>query len=186
MKTWQKPINLTLRSKVNIASRTWMYVSYLLMVIDPCAKYGRPLSNQKIVMSRTQKHVKNPTNLTLRSIFKVVSGSWMCATYRLWWYIHVPKMVTQCQTKKKVMGRTRKHVKNPVNLTNRSKFKVVSVSWMYATHRLMVIHPCVKYGMPMSNPKQLWAGHKSAQTVGQTEGHYNTRRGKYHKYYEVD
>ena len=40
MKTWKKPINLTLRSKVNIVSGTWMYVSHLLMVIDPCAKYG--------------------------------------------------------------------------------------------------------------------------------------------------
>ena len=35
----------------------------------------KPVSNQKIVMSRTKKHVKNPINLTLRSKFKVVSGS---------------------------------------------------------------------------------------------------------------
>ena len=56
---------------------------------------------------------------------------------------------------KKDMGRTRKHVNNPINLTFRSKFKVVSGSWMYATHRLMVIHPCAKYGKPMSNHKKV-------------------------------
>ena len=33
--------------------------------------------------------------------------------------------------------------------------KVVSGSWMYATHRLMVIHPFAKYGKPMSNHKQV-------------------------------
>ena len=46
------------------------------------------------------------------------------------------------------MGRTRKHV---INLTLKSKSKVVSGSWLYATHRLMVIHPCVIYRKPMSN-----------------------------------
>ena len=45
------------------------------MVIDPYAKYGKPMSNQKIVMGGTQKHVKNPINLTMRSKFMVVSGS---------------------------------------------------------------------------------------------------------------
>ena len=40
---------------------------------------------------------------------------------------------------------------------------------MYATHRLMVIHPCAKYGKPMSTIKKLWAGHESAQTDGQTD-----------------
>ena len=56
---------------------------------------------------------------------------------------------------KKSVARTQSHVKNPINLTLRSKFKVVSGSWMYATHRLMVIHPCAKYGKPMSNHKKV-------------------------------
>ena len=43
------PINLTLRSKVNIESGTWMYVSHLLMVKDPCANYGMPMSNQNML-----------------------------------------------------------------------------------------------------------------------------------------
>ena len=56
---------------------------------------------------------------------------------------------------KKVMGRTRKLVKNPINLTLKSKFKEVCDLWMYATHRLMVRHPNAKYGKPMSNQPPL-------------------------------
>ena len=76
-----------------------------------------------------------------------------------------------------MMGRTRKHVKNPINLTLRSKFKVVSGLRMYATHRLMVIHSCVKYGKPMSNQKKSYRPdtnlHRQTdiQTDGQTERH---------------
>ena len=40
---------------------------------------------------------------------------------------------------------------------------------MCATQLLMVIHPCAKYGKPMSTKKKLWAGHKSAQIDGQTD-----------------
>ena len=54
MKTWQKPLNLTLRSKVNIESGSWMYATHRLMVIHPCAKYGKPMSNHKKVMGRTR------------------------------------------------------------------------------------------------------------------------------------
>ena len=42
--------------------------------------------------------------------------------------------------------------KKPINLTLRSKVNVILKSWMYATHCIMVIHSCVKYGKPMSNP----------------------------------
>ena len=45
-----------------------------------------------------------------------------------------------------------------------------NLEWMYATHRLMVIYRCSKYGKPMSIQKKGWAGHESAQTEGQTEG----------------
>ena len=37
---------------------------------------------------------------------------------------------------------------------------------MYTTCFPMGIHPCDKYGKPMSNQKKLWAGHESAQTDG--------------------
>ena len=123
MKTWQKPLNLTLRSKFKVVSGSWINATHRLMVIHPCAKYGKSMSNHK-----------------------------------------------------KVKGRTRKHVKNPINLTLRSKFKVVSGSWMYATHRLMVIHPCAKYGKPMSNHKKVMGRTRictdrrtDRRTDGQTE-----------------
>ena len=50
MKTWQKPLNLTLRSKVNIE----LYATHCLMVIHPCAKNGKPMANHKKVMGRTR------------------------------------------------------------------------------------------------------------------------------------
>ena len=53
-------------------------------------------------------------------------------------------------TQTEVTGRTRRHVKNTINLTLRSKVNVVSGPRVYATHCVMVIHPCAKYGMPMS------------------------------------
>ena len=40
-KTRQKPINLTLRSKVNVVWGTWMYATNRLMVIHPCAIYSK-------------------------------------------------------------------------------------------------------------------------------------------------
>ena len=59
-----------------------MYATHPLIVVDPYAKYGMPMSNQKIVIYRTQKHVKKPVNLTLRSKVNVVLGSGMYATHR--------------------------------------------------------------------------------------------------------
>ena len=100
MKTWQKPIKLTWRSKVNIQSGSWMYTTHRLMVIHPCAKYGRPMSNQKKVMGRTRKHVKNPINLTLRSKFKVVSGFMNVRDTSS--HGDTPNLVSQCQTIKKL------------------------------------------------------------------------------------
>ena len=49
-------------------------MTHLLVVIDTCAKYGKPMSNQKIVVGQTRKHFKNLVNLTLRSN---VLGTWM-------------------------------------------------------------------------------------------------------------
>ena len=101
-----KAFKLTLRSKVNIESGSWMYATHCLMVIHPCAKYGKPMSIQKKVMGRTWKHVKNPVNLTLRSTFKVVSGSWMYATHRLMVIHPYAKYGKPMSNHKKVMGRT--------------------------------------------------------------------------------
>ena len=91
-------------------------------------------------------------------------------------------MVGQWQTKKKVMGRTRKHVKYPINLTLKSKFKVVSGSWMYTTHCLMVIHLCAKYGKPMSNHKKVMGRKKictDKRTDRRTDGQTDRRSDSY-------
>ena len=66
MKTWQKPINLILRSKVNIEWGTWKYMSRLLMGIYPYAKYGKPMSNKKkIGMSRTRICTDRRTDIVI-------------------------------------------------------------------------------------------------------------------------
>ena len=57
-----------------------MYVTHRLMVIHPCAKYGKSMSIIKIFGPDT-KACQHP--ITLRSNIKVVSGSWMYATHRL-------------------------------------------------------------------------------------------------------
>ena len=43
-------MNLTLRSMVKVVSESWMYSTHPLIVIDPCAKYCKPMSNKKKVM----------------------------------------------------------------------------------------------------------------------------------------
>ena len=45
-KKWQKFIKLTLKAKVSVESGLWMFEIHSLMVIDPCAKYGKPMSNE--------------------------------------------------------------------------------------------------------------------------------------------
>ena len=76
---------------------------------------------------------QKPIYLIVRSKVNIESGFWMYTTPN-----HGPDTKT-CQI--------------PINLTLRSIFKVISESWMYAKHRLMVIHPCAKYGKPMSDQK---------------------------------
>ena len=43
----------------------------------------------------------------------------------------------------------------PYKLTLRSNVNLVSGPWMWAVLRLMVIHPCVKYNMPMSKQTEV-------------------------------
>ena len=107
-----------------------MCMTHCIMVIDQCTKYGQLKSNPKSavtwlkycrygvklyqsnqsikpknVMGRTQKHVKNTINLTLRSTFIFVSRSSICATHRL--------MVIHPCTK------NRKEMSNKINLLAR-------------------------------------------------------------------
>ena len=46
-----------------------------------CVKYGMTMSKDKEAVVRTQSHVKNPINLTLRSKVNVVSGFLMYSTF---------------------------------------------------------------------------------------------------------
>ena len=105
-KSRHRPCKLTLRSKVNVESGSWMYATHPLMVIDPCAKYGKSMSHQKIVKDRTQKQVKNPINLTLWSKSTSYRDHECTGKQHIlsWWYTHVPNMVSQCQTKKKLLA----------------------------------------------------------------------------------
>ena len=63
MKTWQKPIKLTWRSKVNIESGSGMYTKHRLMVIHPCAKYGKPTSIQNNRPMGHIAHLRTSSNL---------------------------------------------------------------------------------------------------------------------------
>ena len=56
---------------------------------------------------------------------------------------------------KKAVAQTQSHVINHINLTLRSKVNIVSGTRMCMTHPLVMIHPCAKYGKPMSNPKKV-------------------------------
>ena len=76
MRKWQAYKN---ELEVEGQHRIWiMYTTHRLMVIYPCAKYGKPMSIQKKLLAG-----QNPIILTLRSKFKVVFGSWMYATHHL-------------------------------------------------------------------------------------------------------
>ena len=55
-----------------------MYATHPLIVVDQCAKYGMPMSNQKNFIYQTKK----PVNLTLRSKVNVVLGSRMYTKHR--------------------------------------------------------------------------------------------------------
>ena len=90
-----------------IESGSWMYATHCLMVIHPCAKYGKPMSNKKKVMGRTKIHVKSFKNLTLSTTIDAATGSWMYATHHLMVIHPCAKYGKPMSNHKKVMGRTR-------------------------------------------------------------------------------
>ena len=97
--------------------------------------------------------------LTLRSKVKVPWRSLRYATHR--------RMIMHPHTKyhwpiskdKNVMARTRKYYLKNNYLTLRSKVMVLRRSLLYATQRLMVIHPHTKY--KSRKTKKLWSGQAS-------------------------
>ena len=72
-------------------------------------------------------------------------------------------MVSQCQSKKNLWAGHENMSKKPINLTLRSKFKVVSHRLMANTHVSNMASQC-------QSLKKLCAGHEYAQTDGQTDG----------------
>ena len=96
------PINLILRSKVDVESGSGIHATHPLMVRDACAKYGKPMSNQKIVKGRTRKHVENPVKLTSRSKVNVALGSQMYVSQM--YVIHRLMMIHSCAKYGKAMS----------------------------------------------------------------------------------
>ena len=93
-------INLTLRSKFKVVSGSWMYLTHLLMMIDPCAKYGMPMSKLTEVKGCTWRYDKSlliwPWGQRSTS-----NQDHECKPHSvLWWYAYVPNRVSQCQSKK--------------------------------------------------------------------------------------
>ena len=124
---------------------------YNLIVIHPYAKIRYAYVKEQLRSYKTRIHGENII-LILRLKVKVIQTSWMYATHRTM-VIHVHSRVKHSMTisqDKKNVARTQSHVINPINLTLRSNLNVISGSWMYATHLLMLIDPCAKYGMPIS------------------------------------
>ena len=114
---------------------------------------------------QTQIHSENIT-LILRSKVKVIQSSWMYETHCTMVIHSRAKQSLTMSKDKKDEAWTQSHVINPINLTLSSK--VVSGSWMYLTHPLMVIDPCAKYGMPMSKQTEVtcwtWRHDKSLRS----------------------
>ena len=62
---WAKNhINLTLLSKVNVVSESWMCPTLHIIIIHPCSKYGMPMSNQEKVRGRTRICTDTQTDST--------------------------------------------------------------------------------------------------------------------------
>ena len=73
MKKSQNPINLTLRSKVNVVSGSRMYVTHCLIVIHPWAKYDMPMLD---------RNLHRQTDQTDRQIDSYVPPFIACRVYK--------------------------------------------------------------------------------------------------------
>ena len=132
-----------------------MYTTRCLMVIHTYAKIWICICQRAKTSGQTQIYGENII-LILRSklMVKVIQISWMYATHCTMVIHSCAKQSMTMSKDKKAESWTQSHVINPINSTLRSKVNVVSVSWKYLTHPLMVIDPCAKYGMPMSKLTQ--------------------------------
>ena len=121
--------------------------------------------------------------MTLRSKVKVPRRS-------LWYMAH-RLMVMHLHTKyhwpiskdKNVMARTRKYYLENNYLTLRSNVKVPRRSLLYATHRLMVMHPHTKCNLPIWKDKKVMVRTSFAEKKRKKKSDYSNmspfvRRGE--------
>ena len=102
-----------------------MYATHRPMVIHPCAKYDKPMLIQTKDMGPDTKTCQKPYKFVLNKV-QVCIWIIMYATHRIMVIHSRAKYGKPMSIQKKGMGRTRKHVKDPINLTLRSKFTFVS------------------------------------------------------------
>ena len=131
-----------------------MNIAHNSMVIHSCAKYSMTMSklwpeHEAIYIYVCQKRYIWPWGQ---------QSKWhqdhKCTGHIIWWWkTHMPNMI--CQNKQKLQFINEAMLKKPINLTLRSKIKVILESWMYTKHRFMVIHPCAKHRMPKSKQKEV-------------------------------
>ena len=129
-----------------------MYLTHPLMVIDPCAKYGMPMSNLTEVTGRTWKHDKS------QEMWPKVEGQHQFGNVLVIYSQGDSPMCQICLANvkpKKGTGRTWKHGKNPYKFD--PEVKVLGPIWIMNVRdssSFMAIHPCAKYGKSMSNQKK--------------------------------
>ena len=95
--------------------------------------------------------------LTLRSKVKVPRRSLRYVTHRLMVMHPHTKYHWPISKRQKCYGPDKKILFKNNYLTSRSKVKVPRRSLQYATHRLMVMHPHIKYHWPISKEKNVMA-----------------------------
>ena len=76
-----------------------MYTTHPLLVIDPCAKYGRPMSKQKKSYGPDTKTCQKPYKFDLEVRIWIMN---VRDTSSHGDNTHVPTLVSQCQTIKKL------------------------------------------------------------------------------------
>jgi hypothetical protein len=124
-----------------------------------CFRYLKLMSPLNVAICTTisytlwvEYYLKN-NYLTLRS--RSQEGHYGTQHTALWSCTHIPNIIDLSGKTKKVKVRTRKYYLKNNYLTLRSKVKVPRRSLGYATHRLMVMHPHIKYNWPIWKDKKV-------------------------------
>ena len=150
-------IDLSRKTK-NVITRTRKYylknyyLTFRTKVIMVCdtPPYGHAPTYQ---ISLT--YLERNNYLTLRSKNKFPRSSLRYVTHRLMVIHPHTKYYWPISKEKNVMARTRKYYSKNIYLTFRSKVMVPRRSLWYATHRLVVMHPHIKYHWPIWKDKKV-------------------------------